>query len=59
MKIIQIVVGKTEYKGKTYNEVTGLGDDSNIYKWHTGQGKWLLNRYMKNVDADTENNVPW
>lgn len=43
-KIIQAFT--REWKGddgKINTEVMGLGDDSNIYFWHRGSGKWILN----------------
>ena len=43
-KIIQILtetwVGQD---GKERTEILGLGDDSLVYRWHKGTGKWILN----------------
>lgn len=42
-KITQIL--KTEWKGRegdVMTDILGLGDDSNLYKWHKASGKWVL-----------------
>lgn len=44
IKIIQIIT--REWIGNDGNkntEVMGLGDDSLVYQWHKGTGKWILN----------------
>jgi len=43
MKIIQILT--TEWMGKNGDkmiDICGLADDSNMYRWHKGTGKWIL-----------------
>lgn len=44
MKITQITtinwIGKN---GDRMEDIIGLGDDNNIYKWHKGTGRWVLN----------------
>lgn len=43
IKVIQIEIMEWQGQdGKINQEVVGLGDDSNIYKWHRGTGKWIL-----------------
>jgi hypothetical protein len=42
-KIIQII--RSEWKGREgdiMEEILGLGNDSLMYRWHKGTGKWLL-----------------
>lgn len=42
-KITQIMI--TTWKGKsgdTMEDIIGLGEDSLIYRWHKGTGKWIL-----------------
>lgn len=42
-KIIQILtrewIGR---EGDKMVEIVGLGDDSLLYQWHKGTGKWIL-----------------
>jgi hypothetical protein len=42
-KIVQILtnewIGKT---GDKMQDIVGLGEDSNMYRWHRGSGKWIL-----------------
>lgn len=43
VKILQF--GTVEWMGKQGDkmvDVIGLGDDSQMYRWHKGTGKWLL-----------------
>lgn len=43
MKILQILT--TDWIGRNGDkmvDIVGLGDDSNLYKWHKGTGKWIL-----------------
>lgn len=44
IKILQIVTRQwTGRDGEINTEVMGLGDDSLMYQWHKGTGKWILN----------------
>jgi hypothetical protein len=44
IKIIQILTREwIGNDGKTNTEIVGLGDDSLVYQWHRGTGKWILN----------------
>ena len=43
MKIIQIITNEWIGKqGDKMQDVLGLGDDNNIYRWHRATGKWVL-----------------
>jgi len=42
-KILQIAVtGYTDKNGHRQEDVCGLGEDGQMYRWHRGTGKWLL-----------------
>lgn len=42
MKIIQILpINYTDQNGRNQTDVSGLGDDGMMYKWHRGTGKWI------------------
>lgn len=46
-KIIQILTREWEGQNGKQTEIMGLGDDSNVYQWHKGTGKWILNVIQK------------
>lgn len=42
-KIVQII--RSEWVGRQgdkMEDVLGLGDDSNMYRWHKSTGRWIL-----------------
>lgn len=44
MKIIQILISTWKGReGDVMEDIIGLGDDGNLYKWHKATGKWILN----------------
>lgn len=44
MKVVQILISHwIGNQGTNMEDILGLGDDGNIYKWHKATGTWILN----------------